>query len=307
VKELKVSDISVTIGGARHKNPVFIASGICGYGEEYSPLVDLESLGGVVTKTITVRARAGNPPPRIHELPAGLLNSIGLENVGLDRYVAEKLPLLVRRGVDVIVSVAAATEDEFKRVADAFAPMDGYCGIELNLSCPNVEDEALDLGRNPDLVERVTHIVKSRIPHRSLWIKVTPNVTEIRAVAQAAESGGADAVSAINTVIGMDFDLETGKPVFARGTAGYSGPAILPIALAKVWEVAHAVTIPVVGIGGIGSVEDARKFFLAGASAIQVGTALFSDPGLPGRIVEALCEHPDWARPAARKEPADGP
>jgi dihydroorotate dehydrogenase (NAD+) catalytic subunit len=294
----------VTIGGIRHKNPVFIASGICGYGEEYSPLVDLRALGGIVTKTITMRPRKGNVPPRIHELPEGLLNSIGLENVGLDRYVDEKLPMLNELGVDVIVSVAAETEDEFKHLADAFADKEGYSGLELNLSCPNVDDQALDLGRNPSFVERITRIVKERIPRKSLWIKITPNVTEIQAVALAAQAGGADAISAINTLIGMDFDLETGKPVFAKATAGYSGPGILPIALAKVWEVAKVVSIPIVGIGGISSVDDARKFFLAGATAIQVGTALFSDPELCGRIVTALEEHPEWIAP--RKEPSLG-
>lgn len=292
-----MSAISVTIGGITHKNPVFIASGICGYGEEYSPLVDLEGLGGVVTKTITMRPRKGNLPPRIHELPDGMLNSIGLENVGLDAYVAEKLPMLRKRRVDVIVSVAAEKEDEFVRLAETFAPLEGYSGLELNLSCPNVEDQALDLGRNPSFVERISRIVKDRIPGRSLWIKVTPNVTDVGSVARAAENGGADAIAAINTVIGMDFDLDTGKPVFARGTAGYSGPAILPIALAKVWEISKAVSIPVVGIGGIASVEDARKFFLAGASAIQVGTALFADPGLPQKIIDALTRNPEWARP----------
>lgn len=287
-------DIAVTIGGIRHKNPVFIASGICGYGEEYSPLVDLEKLGGVVTKTITVRPRKGNLPPRVHELPHGLLNSIGLENVGLDRYIAEKLPLLEKRKVDVIVSIAAETEEEFVRVADAFSDTSGWSGLELNLSCPNVEEQALDHGRNPRFVENITRIVKERVPGKSLWIKVTPNVTDIGAVARAAEAGGADAIAAINTVVGLDFDLETGKPVFARVSAGYSGPGILPIALQKVWECAHAVSIPIVGIGGIASVDDARKFFLAGASAIQVGTALFSDPELPIRIVDALTEHPEW-------------
>jgi dihydroorotate dehydrogenase (NAD+) catalytic subunit len=295
-----VSDISVTIGGIRHKNPVFIASGICGYGEEYAPLVDLESLGGVVTKTITLRPRKGNLPPRIHELPEGLLNSIGLENVGLDRYIEEKLPRLSERNIDVIVSVAAETADEFARIAEAFAGVDGYCGLELNLSCPNIDDQALDLGRDPSFVERITRIVKDRITKKSVWVKITPNVTEVATVGLAAEAGGADAISAINTLIGMDFDLETGKPVFAKGTAGYSGPGILPIALAKVWEVAKAVSIPVVGIGGIGSVDDARKFFLAGASAVQVGTALFSDPELPGHIIDALARNPAWAVPATR-------
>ena len=293
-----MSDIGVTIGGIRHKNPVFIASGICGYGEEYSPVVDIEKLGGVVTKTITMEPRSGNPPPRIHELPEGLLNSIGLENVGLDRYVKEKLPLLVARKVDVIVSIAAITEVEFERFADTLAPLDGYAGLELNLSCPNVEEEALDHGRDPGYVERITRIVKERVPDRSLWVKITPNVTDIAAVARAAEAGGADAISAINTVVGLDFDLATGKPVFANVSAGYSGPGILPIALQKVWEVSRAVSIPVVGMGGISNVDDARKFFLAGASAIQVGTMLFSDPGLPERIITAFAEHPGWMKRA---------
>jgi dihydroorotate dehydrogenase (NAD+) catalytic subunit len=302
-----MSDTTITIGGIKHKNPVFIASGICGYGEEYSPLIDLSEIGGVVTKTITVRPRKGNLPPRVHELPYGMLNSIGLENVGLDRYIEEKLPLLQKRQADVIVSVAAETEDEFIRVAEAFAGRDGYSGLELNLSCPNVEEEALDHGRNPQFVERISRIMKDRIGDRSLWIKVTPNITDIGEVARAAEAGGADAIAAVNTLVGIDFDLETGKTVFARGSAGYSGPGILPIALQKVWECAQAVSIPIVGIGGITTVADARKFFLAGATAIQVGTALFSDPDLAMRIVNALKEHPEWiTQRAFSKEPRIG-
>jgi dihydroorotate dehydrogenase (NAD+) catalytic subunit len=275
-----VSKTEVTIGPVTHRNPVFIASGICGYGEEYSPLVGLDKLGGVVTKTITIRPRKGNVPPRIAELPYGMLNSIGLENVGLDRYVEEKLPQLRKRNVDVIVSVAAETEDEFVRLAETFAPLDGYSGLELNLSCPNIDEQALDHGRNPGFVEKITNIVKRRIPDRSLWIKITPNVTDIGEVARAAEAGGADAIAAINTVIGLDFNLQTSRPVLGKGSGGYSGPGILPIALQKVFECSKAVSIPIVGIGGISSVEDARKFFLAGASAIQVGTALFADPKL---------------------------
>jgi len=290
-----MSDISVQIGPVRFKNPVFIASGICGYAEEYSPLVNLSRLGGVVTKTITMRPRPGNLPPRIHELPYGMLNSIGLENVGLERYVAEKLPQLNKRpDVAVMVSVAAETEDEFIRLAEAFAPMDGYAGLELNLSCPNVKGEALDQGRNPALVERIARIVKDRLPEKSLWIKVTPNITSVADVARAAEQGGADAIAAINTVLGIDFDLETGKTVFARGSAGYSGPAILPIALQKVWECSRAVKIPIVGIGGIGNIDGVRKFFLAGATAVQVGTVLYNDPALPATIISALEEHPEW-------------
>ena len=290
------TDISVRIGPVTFKNPVFLASGICGYGEEYSSLVDAGALGGVVTKTITLLPRAGNPPPRIHEIPTGALNSIGLENVGLEAYIAEKLPRLRDGRIDVIVSIAAEREAEFDEIAGRLSGLDGFKGVELNLSCPNINEEALDHGRNPSFVEKITRIVKNRIPDRAVLVKITPNVTDIGTVARAAEAGGADGISAINTVLGVDFDLQTGRPVFFRGSGGYSGPGILPIALQKVWEVAKAVSIPVVGIGGIASVEDARKFFVAGASAVQVGTSFWQDPELPARIVSAFDTHPEWMR-----------
>jgi dihydroorotate dehydrogenase (NAD+) catalytic subunit len=290
------ADTSVEIGPVTFKNPVMIASGICGYGEEVSPLVDIENLGAVVTKTVTIRPRAGNPPPRIHEVPTGALNSIGLENVGLDAYVRDKLPLLRNRDVGVVVSVAAEHEEEFANIAETLAPLDGYMGVELNLSCPNIDEEALDHGRNPEFVEKITRTVKQRLPDRALLIKITPNVTDIGQVGRAAEVGGADGISAINTVVGVDFNVQTGRPIFFRGSGGYSGPGILPIALQKVWELSKAVSIPIVGIGGIGSVEDARKFFVAGASAVQLGTCMWVDPELPGRMVKAFEEHPEWMR-----------
>jgi dihydroorotate dehydrogenase (NAD+) catalytic subunit len=285
--------ISVQIGPVTFQNPVFLASGICGYGQEYASLIPQEKLGGLVTKTITLLPRAGNPPPRIHELPTGALNSIGLENVGLDAYVTEKLPQLDQMNIGAVVSITAETVDEFESMAETLAPLEGYQGIELNLSCPNVEG-GLDHGRNPANVEKITSAVKKHIPMKSLWVKVTPNLTDIGVVARAAEAGGADAVSAINTLIGADFSLETGKPIFARVGAGYSGPGILPIALHKVWDIHRSISIPVIGIGGISSVEDARKFFMAGATAVQVGTAIYSDPGLPMRIVGELENHPHW-------------
>jgi dihydroorotate dehydrogenase (NAD+) catalytic subunit len=290
------SDISVRFGPAVFKNPVFLASGLCGYGEEYAPLMDIKSLGGIVTKTITPRPREGNPPPRIHELPTGALNSIGLENVGLKTYVADKLPNLARQDIDVIVSVAAEHIEEFETIAETFAPLEGYKGVELNLSCPNVEEKALDHGRNPAFVEKLTRVVKKRLADKAVLIKITPNVTDIGSVARAAEAGGADGISAINTVLGVDFDLKTGKPIFFRGSGGYSGPGILPIALQKVWEVSKAVSIPIMGIGGISSVDDARKFFIAGASAVQIGTSLWQDIGLPERVVTAFQQHPEWMR-----------
>lgn len=298
-KKIK-TDISVQFGPVRFKNPVFLASGICGYGEEYSPLVRIEDLGGIVTKTITIRPRLGNPPPRIHEIPTGALNSIGLENVGLDVYIRDKLPRLVDRRVAVIVSIAAERAEEFVKIADQLAPLHGYEGVELNLSCPNIEEEALDHGRNPKFVEEITAIVKKRMPRRAVLVKITPNVTDIGVVARAAEAGGADGISAINTVVGVDYDLETGRPIFARGSGGYSGPGILPIALQKVWEVARAVSIPIMGMGGMCSVDDARKFFIAGARAVQVGTALWVDPELPVHIISSLEAHPEWMQKGPR-------
>jgi dihydroorotate dehydrogenase (NAD+) catalytic subunit len=290
----KDNPIAVTIGGVTFKNPVFTASGIWGYGEEIAPIVNVERLGAIVTKTITPEPRPGNPPPRIHELPTGMLNSIGLENLGIEAFVSEKLPRLRDSNFTIIVSIAADREDQFVDMAGRLGPLEGYAGIELNLSCPNVEKGALDHGRDPRFVEKVVGIVKKAMPDRPVFVKLTPNLDSIGTVAAAAEQGGADAISTINTLLGADFDLETGKPVFARVRAGYSGPGILPIALEKVWEVAQAVDIPIVGIGGISSIEDARKFFLAGATAIQVGTALYSDPLLPISIIDALEKNPGW-------------
>jgi dihydroorotate dehydrogenase (NAD+) catalytic subunit len=286
--------ISVTIGGVTFANPVFSASGIWGYGDEVASLVDVTRLGAVVTKTITIEPRPGNAPPRIHELATGLLNSIGLENVGLEEFIAAKLPAVAKAGITAIVSIAADREEQFHAIADRLARLDGFSGVEVNLSCPNVEKGQLDHGRDPRFVETITRAIKDRLPRRAVLVKLTPNLTDIGEVAAAAEAGGADGITAINTLLGADFDLATGKPVFAKIRAGYSGPGILPVALQKVWEVANAVSIPVVGVGGISSVDDARKFFLAGASAIQVGTQLFADPALADTIITALENNPGW-------------
>lgn len=296
-----MSDISIEIGPVKFKNPVFIASGICGYGEEYAPLVKIEDLGGVVTKTITLSPRLGNPPPRIHELPHGALNSIGLENVGLDVYIRDKLPLLRDKKVGVVVSIAAEHEEDFVEFADKLAAEPGFQGVELNLSCPNVEEKALDHGRDPAFVEKITRVVKDRMPHHALLVKITPNVTDIGSVARAAQAGGADGISAINTLVGVDFDVDTRRPIFARGSGGYSGPGILPIALQKVMEIHRAVSIPIVGIGGISTVADARKMFIAGATAIQVGTALWVNPELTSDIIEGLDANPQWMERGSAK------
>jgi dihydroorotate dehydrogenase (NAD+) catalytic subunit len=282
-------------GGVRFANPIFTASGTWGYGLEYGDLVDASQLGGVVTKTITVEPRRGNPQPRVRELAHGVLNSIGLENVGLAAFLSEKLPLLRERSIATIVSLAGRDESEFGVMIDALAPHAGWHGVELNLSCPNVAHGGLDFGQDERRIERITQIARRALPQgHCLWVKLTPNVTSIGSLARAAEAGGADAVTCINTVLGMAVDLKRRAPVFPRAVAGYSGPAILPIALAKVWEARQAISIPIVGVGGIASIEDVLAFFVAGADAVQVGTMLFGQPDLAhdllGQLRAALAE-----------------
>jgi dihydroorotate dehydrogenase (NAD+) catalytic subunit len=278
-------------GPVEFANPVFTASGTWGYGIEYLDLVDASLLGGIVTKTITVEPRPGNPQPRVRELRHGMLNSIGLENVGLTAFVADKLPVLREHGVATVVSLAARDESEFVTMISGLSRHEGWKAVELNLSCPNVARGGLDFGRDPEQVERITRLALGALPDdRALWVKLTPNVTSISALALAAESGGAHAISCINTVVGMEIDLRSREPVFPRATAGYSGPAIQPIAQAKVWEVANAVSIPIVGIGGIGSLDDVLRFFVAGASAVQVGTSLFARPDLVSQFVEEFVD-----------------
>lgn len=307
-------DLRVTTGPVTWKNPVFTASGTWGYGIEYFDLCDPSELGGIVTKTITVEPRPGNPQPRVCELRHGMLNSIGLENVGLAAFVAEKLPVLREHRVPTVVSLAARDEAEFTTMIEELAGHDGWSAVELNLSCPNVARGGLDFGREPARVERITADARRALPaDRALWVKLTPNVTSIGDLALAAERGGADAISCINTLVGMEIDLERREPVFPRGTAGYSGPAILPIALARVWEVAQAVAVPIVGIGGISSLDDVLRFFVAGATAVQVGTSLFARPDLANvferRLAERLAEM-DVERPAdlrSERLPQPGP
>jgi dihydroorotate dehydrogenase (NAD+) catalytic subunit len=292
--------LGVRLGPSLFPNPVFLASGICGYGEEYAPVIPVERLGGLVTKTVTPRPRPGNPPPRLHETGSGLLNSIGLENVGIDAFLAEKLPRAVGKGLRVIVSLSAESLDAFGGLARKVARSGGYSGVELNLSCPNV-DRGLEFGQDPSLVEAACRTVRGELPpEAALVAKLTPNVASMGEMARAAERGGADAVSGINTFTGMDVDLETGRPVFARGTGGYSGPAIFPLALARVHEMARSTSIPVMGIGGISSVEDVKKMLLAGASCVQLGTAIYANPALAGEVLDALEGDPAFMERAAR-------
>lgn len=285
---LMAREISLRIGGVTFRNPVFLASGPAGYGTEYAELIDLARLGGVVTKTITLEPRRGNAGRRLWETHSGLLNSVGLENVGSKRFFAEKLTPLIDAGVKPVVSLGAEDWDQYRRLLEVTVS-DGTADIvELNLSCPNVERGGMTIGTNPDLLRKYVRHARDILGEIVILAKLTPNVADIASCALVAEEAGADGISAINTVVGMDIDIERREPVFKRVGAGLSGPAIMPIALNAVWAISRVVDIPVIGIGGITSVEDARKFFMAGASAVQVGTAIFYDPALPERIIDAL-------------------
>jgi dihydroorotate dehydrogenase (NAD+) catalytic subunit len=286
---MKRYGLEVRLRASEFKNPVFLASGPAGYGTEYADFVDLRRIGAVVTKTITLEPRPGNPGRRLRETPGGLLNSIGLENVGAEVFFSEKLPALLEAGACVVVSLAAEEWAEYVELLTA-ADRDGVHTVEINLSCPNVERGGMVVGTDPVMVARYVGEARKRLEGRTVIAKLTPNVKDITELARAAEAAGADAVTAINTVVGMDIATSDGQPVFRRISAGLSGPAIMPIALDAVWRTVKAVSIPVIGVGGISSVEDARRFFSAGAHVVQIGTALFYDHGLPERIIDWLEE-----------------
>jgi dihydroorotate dehydrogenase (NAD+) catalytic subunit len=280
--------LETILGGVKLRNPVLLASGPAGYGLEYDGLIDLARLGGIVTKTISFEPKEGNPGIRLCETGGGLLNSIGLENVGAEKFFSEKMPGLLDAGVKPVVSLAAEDWEGYRRLLDAAAGADSLEIVELNLSCPNVERGGMAVGTNPDLLARYVRHAKDVLRDVTVLAKLTPNVSDITSLALVAEEAGADGITAINTLVGMEIDIAASRPVFKRVRAGLSGPAILPIALDAVWRIARTVDIPVIGVGGITSVEDALKFFLAGAAAVQVGTAVFYDPALPGRIVDEL-------------------
>lgn len=283
-------DLSVKIGSLNLKNPVLVASGTFGYGKEANDLVGLASLGGIITKSVSPLPRDGNSPPRILELPAGMLNSIGLQNVGVEAFVKEKLPFLKSIDTTIIVNIAGSSAEEFLAVVNRLEGEDGIDGYELNFSCPNVQEGGLEFSQNSKVTASVTSLIR-KATKRPLIIKLTPNVTRVRDMARAAADSGADAVSLINTLVGMAVDVESQRPKINTITAGYSGPAIKPVALAKVYEVAQAVGIPIIGIGGIMNAQDALEFLITGACAIQVGTANFIDPSTGERIAKELAEY----------------
>jgi len=287
-----MANLSVALAGLNLKNPILTASGTFGYGQEYEDFMDLSRLGGVVTKSITKEPRAGNPPFRVTEVPGGMLNSIGLANVGMEAFVKEKLPFLRKIRTRVIVNIAGNSVNDYETVVSRLDREEGIDAYEINLSCPNVKEGGLTFGKNPAEVFRITQNVRLHTK-RPLIVKLTPNVTSIGDLAQAAVEGGADILSAINTLVGMAVDVKTRKPILGKITGGFSGPALKSIALAKVFEVVQRVSVPVIGIGGIFSAEDVMEFLLVGASAVQIGTANFINPGISEKIVrdlQTLCD-----------------
>jgi len=283
-------DLSVQIGTLKLKNPVLVASGTFGYGKESADMVNLGKLGGIVTKSVSPKPRDGNPPPRIVELPAGMLNSIGLQNVGVEMFVKEKLPFLKTVATALIVNIAGSTAEEFLTVVNRLESEEGIDGYELNFSCPNVKEGGLEFSQDSKVTAQVTALIR-KATKRPLLVKLTPNVTRVSEIARAAAESGADAVSLINTLLGMAVDVESRRPKINTIIAGYSGPAIKPIALAKVYEIARHVQIPIIGIGGIMNTKDALEFLITGATAIEVGTANFIDPTTGERIAEELSEY----------------
>ncbi|MFZ1980966.1 MAG: dihydroorotate dehydrogenase [Smithella sp.] len=279
--------MAVNLGRLKLNNPVMSASGTFGYGEEYAGYVDLNRLGAVVVKGLSLKPRLGNPPPRIMETASGMLNSIGLQNIGVDAFIEEKLPFLRKYDTAVIANIYGETFDEFKKVAKILSSAKGVHALEVNISCPNVKKGGVCFGTDPKIAARVTSTVKDEtgLP---VIVKLTPNVTDIAAIAQAVEKAGADIISLINTLTGMSVDLKTRRPHLKNITGGLSGPAIKPVALRMVWQVIQKVSIPVIGIGGIMTAEDALEFLILGAKAVQIGTANFVNPHVTLNVIEGI-------------------
>ncbi len=282
-----IPNLAVNIAGINLKNPVIASSGVFGYGEEYGSLIDLNRFGAIVVKGISLKPREGNPIPRICETPCGMLNAIGLQNIGIDAFIVEKLPYLRGFDVPVIVNIFGEDISEFERLAGLLDKSGGVAGIELNISCPNVKKGGMEFGKDPKMTHELVSSVK-KITRLPIIAKLSPNVSDIVEIAKAARDGGADGLSLINTILGMAIDIDTRRPRLANITGGLSGPAIKPIALRMVWEVSREIGLPIIGLGGISSYEDAIEFFLAGATAVAVGTAHFIDPRIMIDIIRRL-------------------
>ena len=284
----KPIDLSVKLAGVVLKNPVVVASGTFGFGREYGQFFDLSELGGICCKGLTLHSREGNPSPRIAETPMGILNSVGLQNPGVDAFIEHELPFLRQYDVKIIANISGNTPEEYGVMCEKLSGA-GVDLIEVNISCPNVKAGGLAYGTRPELAAEVTETAKK---HASVpvIVKLSPNVTDITEIARAAAEAGADALSLINTLRGMRIDVNTCRPILKMNTGGLSGPAVLPVAVRMVWEVAQAVSLPILGMGGVSKAEDAAQLMLAGASAVAVGTALFADPYAPIQVRDGLAE-----------------
>jgi dihydroorotate dehydrogenase (NAD+) catalytic subunit len=279
-------DTRVDLGGIALRNPVLTASGTFGYGTEFAPFLDLRRLGGFVAKSLTLAPRFGNPPPRIAEAPSGMLNAIGLENVGVDAFIEEKLPA-IPEGVTVIASIFETEIEGYAEIAKRLSGVPRVAGLEVNASCPHVKSGGIEFGQNPAVLASLVRSVR-RATAQPLLVKLSPNVTDIAEMARVCEGEGADGISLINAVQGLEVDVETRRPVLSNILGGLSGPAIRPIALRMVWQASRAVSLPICGIGGIENADDAIKFLLCGATAVQVGTSNFLDPAVAGAVVDGI-------------------
>ena len=281
-----MADLQVNLAGVTLANPLIAASGTFGFGREYGELYPLSTLGGISCKGLTLRERPGNPPPRIAETPGGMLNAVGLQNPGVESFIAHELPWLRQQGTVIIANIAGNTPEEYREMAERLSETDVDM-IEMNISCPNVKQGGVQFGTTCEGVTAVTSAVR-RSCKKPLMVKLSPNVSDIGEMAAAAEAAGADAVSLINTLTGMRIDIRTRRPIIHNNTGGLSGPAVFPVAVRMVWQAAQRVKIPVVGLGGISTWQDAVEMLLAGAAALQIGTVLFQDPYAPVKILEGL-------------------
>lgn len=284
--------LEVNIHKLKLKNPVMTASGTFGYGEEFADFIDINRLGGIIVKGTTGSHREGNPYPRMAETPSGMLNAVGLQNVGVDAFCENIYPRIQHFDTNVIVNVSGSTIDEYCQTAEKINDLDNIPAIELNISCPNVKKGGMGFGTNPEMAAQVVSEVR-KVYNKTLIVKLTPNVTNITEIAAAVEGAGADSVSLINTMLGMAIDVERRKPMLSTITGGLSGAAVKPVAVRMVWQVAKAVKIPVIGLGGISSTNDALEFLMAGATAIEIGTANFIDPTITIKIIEGIQEYLD--------------
>lgn len=285
-----MADLKVKIHNLEFKNPVLTASGTFGYGVEYDDFFDIDQLGGFIVKGTTHRPRQGNPYPRMAETPSGMLNAVGLQNGGAEYFASNIYPQLLKYKTNIFVNVSGSTVDDYVACAEKIGDLDQIAGIELNISCPNIKAGGMAFGTSCSSAEKVVEAVR-KVYKKTMIVKLSPNVTDITEIARAVEAGGADSISLINTLLGMAINAETRKPVLSTVTGGLSGPAVKPIALRMVWQVAKVVNVPVIGLGGIMTANDAIEFFLAGATAIQVGTANFIDPTITTKIIQGIDDY----------------